>query len=237
MVYSAVHWVARACVVVGLLAVPAAWAQSSKNLAPGFTERSANSKLVIVPADMELYSISGGGVQEPRADWTESAQKHFRAALANRKSQLGTDVVDLTERDMDELAEVNTLHGAVAQAVFIHHAFGGALKLPTKADALNWSLGDAVAPVRAKTGADYALFVWVRDSYASAERKAAMLAMALLGVGISGGAQVGYASLVDLRDGRVVWFNDLRRGHGDLREMESAIETAEALLECFPSGK
>lgn len=94
-----------------------------------------------------------------------------------------------------------------------------------------------MAPVRAKTGADYALFVWVRDSYASAERKAAMIAMALLGVGISGGAQVGYASLVDLRDGRVVWFNDLRRGHGDLREMESAIETAEALLKGFPSGK
>lgn len=238
MVSSSVRRAACLGILWGVLAVPAAsWAQSSQNLAPGFTQRAAASKLVVVPADMELYSISGGGVQEPRADWTEAAQKHFKQALADRKAQLGAQVVDLTERDMDDLAEVNTLHGAVAQSVFIHHAFGGALKLPTKNDALNWSLGDAVAPLRAKTGADYALFVWVRDSYASAERKAAMVALALLGVGVPGGAQVGYASLVDLRDGRVVWFNDLRRGHGDLREAESARETADALLKGFPPAK
>ena len=33
--------------------------------------------------------------------------------------------------------------------------------------------------------------------------------MALLGVGLAGGSQTGYASLVDLRTGRVVWFNNL----------------------------
>lgn len=41
----------------------------------------------------------------------------------------------------------------------------------------------------------------MRDSYASAEHKAAMVALALFGVGIPGGFQVGYASLVDLRSG------------------------------------
>ena len=34
----------------------------SRNFAPGFTARVANSKLVIVPADMELFSMSAGGV-------------------------------------------------------------------------------------------------------------------------------------------------------------------------------
>ena len=45
--------------------------------------------------------------------------------------------------------------------------------------------------------------------------------MALL-KGLAGGSQTGYASLVDLRTGRVVWFNNLARGFGDLREPEPA---------------
>jgi hypothetical protein len=219
--------------VLAAIGPHAAQAQS-RNLAPGFTKRTAGSSLVVVPADMELFSISAGGVPEPRADWTEAAQKHFRAGLANRKSLLGERVQELAEPDVDRFAEINALHGAVAQAVFLHHVIG-ALKLPTKADQLDWSLGSAVEALHEKTGADYALFFWIRDSYASAERKAAMVAMALLGVGLVGGSQVGYASLVDLRTGRLVWFNDVRRASGDLREAVPAAETLDALLRGFPA--
>jgi hypothetical protein len=213
-----------------------AHAQTSRQLAPGFTSRPAASKLVVVPVDMELFSLSAGGVQEPRADWTDAAQTHFKAGLASRKSLLGDNAGELQEKDMDELAQLNALHGAVAEAVFLHHMMG-APKLPTKGDVMDWTLGEAVAPLRAKTGADYALFFWVRDSYASAERKVAMLALAMLGVGITGGVQVGYASLVDLKDGRVVWFNNLVRMSGDLREAKAAEETVEALLKGFPQAK
>jgi hypothetical protein len=211
-------------------------AQDNKNLAPGFTARPASSKLVILPADLELFSISAGGVREPKADWTQSAVKRFRDGLNKRKELLGANVTDLAEKDVDEVSEVNALHGAVAQSVFLHHVLSVA-KLPTKAGALDWSLGEAVKPLKAKTGADYALFVWIRDSYASAERKAAIVVMALLGVGIPGGSQIGYASLVDLNDGRIVWFNDLRRGSGDLREALPAQETVDLLLKGFPASK
>lgn len=226
----------RALFLALLSLVMQAYAQDSRNLAPGFSTRPAASKLVVVPADLELFSVSGGGVMEPKADWTEAAGRHFKAALDSNKQLLGTSVVRISEQDLDELAEINALHGAVAQAIFIHHMLG-AVKLPTKDGRLDWSLGDAVKPLKAKTGADYALFTWIRDSYASAERKAAMFAMALFGVGIAGGAQVGYASLVDLNTGRVVWFNDLRRGSGDLREAKEALETVEALLKGFPVAR
>ena len=39
---------------------------------------------------------------------------------------------------------------------------GGLLALATKGEKLDWSLGDAVQPLREKTGADYALFTWMR---------------------------------------------------------------------------
>lgn len=231
-------WV-RVCLVAAFVAAQAAssvWAQT-KQLAPGFTGRDAGSKLVVVPADLELFSISAGGVSEPRADWTDAAQTHLKSALRARSAQLGSNVRLLTDAEFDALAEINALHGAVAQSVFLHHMLGGALALPTKAGQLDWSMGEAVHPIREQFGADYALFIWIRDSYASAERKAAMVAMALLGVGLPGGAQVGYASLVDTRTGRVVWFNDLRRGSGDLREAGDAAETVETLLKNLPAAK
>ncbi|WP_204315460.1 hypothetical protein, partial [Stenotrophomonas maltophilia] len=70
--------------------------------------------------------------------------------------------------------------------------------------------------------------------YASAERKLAMVGLALLGVGLTGGMQMGYASLVDLNSGKVLWFNRLARGSGDLREAKEAAESIDVLLTGFP---
>jgi hypothetical protein len=206
------------------VAATAAQAQEppSRHLAPGFTHRAAPSRLLVVPADMELFSISAGGVKEPRADWTEAAQQHFKAALAARP-ELGGRVAELSPVQFDEFAEIVNLHRAVADSVFIHHSSG--------------SLGDVVRPLKARTGADYALFTWIRDSYASSERKAVIVGMALLGSFTFGGEQIGYASLVDLNDGRIVWFNDLKRMTGDLRDPQAAAETVEALLKGFPAAR
>lgn len=207
--------------------------EPSRHLAPGFSTRPAASRLVVLPADMELFSISAGGVVEPREDWTEAANKHFTAALAAQRQRLGANTMDLDSVQAEEFHEITALHRAVADAISLHHAHG--MKLPTKGRRLDWSLGDAVRPLKERTGADYALFTWMRDSYASTERKAVILGMALLGGITLGGEQVGYASLVDLNTGRVVWFNELNRFWGDLRDAGAAKETVEALLEGFPA--
>lgn len=207
----------------------------SKNRAPGFSDLAKEASILVMTPDVELYSISAGGVIEPKADWTESAQRHLQASLQTRMTGSQLKVQFLPEEDGDAFAEISALHAAVAQSIALHHLSGGSLKLPTKNDQMDWSLGDAVTPIRQKHGADYALFVWFRDSYASSERKAAMFAMALLGIGISGGIQVGYASLVDLKNGQVLWFNRLLRGTGDLREQAPATETVNALLNDFPA--
>jgi len=222
----------RPAVLALLLAAGAAQAQEAvalPRLAPGFSARPAGSRLVIVPADLELYSISAGGLVEPRADWTEQAQKNLAAALAGETDRLGPATGQLTLAQMDDFAEVAALHRAVAGAISIHHL--GNLKLPTKGGRLDWSL---VAPLKARTGADYALFTYLRDSYASTERKMAMIGMALIGAVMPGGEQNGYASLVDLHTGRVVWFSGLDRMWGDLRDGGSAKETVDALLKGFP---
>ena len=223
-----------AAALLAVVAIPAA--AQSKNLAPGFSALPKGARVVIMPTDIELFSISGGGVLEPKADWTEAASRHFKAALIEKKQKLGLSSIELTTQQADEADEVNALHGAVARAISIHHF--GALPLPSKDGKLDWSMGEPVQLIRKMTGADYALFSWVRDSYTSDERKAAMVAIAVLSLGrvipTAGGLQTGYASLVDLNTGRVLWFNRLARGSGDLREAEKAADTIEALLEQFP---
>lgn len=209
-------------------------ADASRNLAPGFLALPKAAKLVVMPVDVELFSLSAGGVAEPKADWTANAQSHMKAELIRRTQTLGLSAQVMDDKAADEFAEPMALHAAVARSIALHHATGGAWSLPTKGGKLDWSFDDAMRDLRTRSGADYGLFIWVRDSYASAERKLAMVGLALLGVGIGGGMQVGYASLVDLDSGRVLWFNQLARASGDLREPKEAAESIDVLLNGFP---
>lgn len=218
-------------------AVTAAQAAPSRNLAPGFSAIERGATVVVVPVDVELFSISAGGVFEPRADWTASAQLHMRAALHERLKTLGVSAVDLDPAVADEHAELLTLYAAVARSVDLHHGLGGAWALPTKGGQLDWSFGDVMQPLQARSGARYALFTLVRDSYASAERKATMVLMAMIGVAVPLGAQIGYASLVDLETGRLLWFNRMLRSSGDLREAQPAGESVKLLLTDFPAAR
>lgn len=209
----------------------------SRHRVPGFEALPKSGTVLIMPTDIELFEVSAGGVLEPKAEWSANAARFFRAALDARRAQLEINAVFLSDADADEVAELNALHGALASAIALHHFGADWLRLPTKAGRLDWSLGEAVATVKRKTGADYAFFSWIRDSYASGERVAMMIALALLGIGVGGGAQVGYASLVDLNTGQILWFNLLLRPSGDLREADKAAETLDALLVDFPVTK
>jgi hypothetical protein len=226
-------------VALFLSATGSAYAQS-KNLAPGFSGLPKEAKVAVMPLDIEVFSISAGGVLEPRADWTESAARNFRNAVQARRGTLGLNTVEVAEKDADELTELNALHGAVARSIELHHFGPGTLALPTKDGKLDWSLGPSAQAVKKATGADYAIFSFVRDSYASEERKAAMVAIAVLTLGRAipgGGVQIAYASLVELETGRVMWFGQLRRTSGNLKDESDAGETLDALFSTFPPLK
>lgn len=207
----------------------------SRHLAPGFSHLSAGDKVLLMPVDVELFSVSAGGIDEPRADWTAKAHANLMAAIQQHKQAARVAVAELKPDQADEFAEQVGLHAAVAQSIALHQ-FGDAMwALPTKAGRMDWNFGDAMQPLREASGARYALFIWIRDSYASPERVAMMIALgALTGIVLTGGAQIGYASLVDLESGQVLWFNRLARAYGDLREAEPARESVDALFEGFP---
>jgi hypothetical protein len=191
-------------------------------------------RIVVMPLDVELSQLTAGGLQEPHAEWTEAALKHMRGALEEEARARKVRLVDFhpergTPADRETSLELVKLHRAVGGAVLVHQYFPE-FALPSKEGKLDWSLGPAVAAIARSHEADYALFLYVRDSYATAGRVAVIVVAALLGVGVPGGSQVGFASVVDLKSGDIVWFNRLIRPQGDLRTPEAAAETVKALV-------
>jgi hypothetical protein len=204
-------------------------AAAQSHLAEGFSKLPPGSRIVLMPVDVELYEMSSGGTLEPRADWTDAAASHINKALLAAVLPIRT----LPEEMDSRMRQFVELHRAVSSAVVIHHY--GSLKLPTK-QGLDWSIGPEGWWLAERAEADYALFLWVRDSYASAARKATIAVAAAVGLPVFGGSQQGYASLVELKSGRIVWFNRVSRMSGDLREVAAAQETLAALLADFPLG-
>lgn len=221
------------CVVLGACALPS-------HYTAGDLDRSSGSPdIVALSPDIELSELRASGITELNAAWTKSAINHFGTALDDKVGDLGAGVsivnVDPSELGrQDPVVRLMKLHGAVGAAIAQHY-FIPALRLPHKEDQFDWTLGPGVAVIREKYDADYALFIYVRDSYTSAGRAAAIFVAAMFGVGIQGGVQEGYASLVDLSTGEIVWFNRMFRGTGDMRTADGAKETLDVLLKNFPS--
>jgi hypothetical protein len=197
-----------------------------------FQWTSPNKRVLLVPPDVELSELNAGGILEPRADWTDAAKGHIDKNIKAHFAKSGADVVsaDLSSPREIQLAK---LYDAVAGAI-LTHLYDEPLKLPNKGDALDWTLGPGTVEMRDRYGADYALFVIVRDSYSSGGRQALQVLGALTLAVVPGGVQIGVASLVDLRTGNIVWFNRLINTSGDLRTEAPAQRAMEQLLKDVP---
>ena len=197
-----------------------------------------DARIVLMPLDVELMEMDLGGVLEPKPEWTETATRLIREELRAYQAKKGFGMREFardfqpSEAEADLVDQLTKVHAVIGESIMLHRR--PHLQLPSLGERPKWSLGEEVRVLQAKTDADYALFVHVRDSYASDARKVAMVAGLALKVGIMGGIQSGFASLVDLKTGEIVWFNQLGRPTGDLRAPAPAKETVDILLTGFP---
>jgi hypothetical protein len=203
-----------------------------KNSTAVFQWSSPEKRVLFVAPDVELSELTAGGITEPRADWTQAAQGFVAEDIKTYFTKKDAQLVPVEGETPHEIQLVK-LHAAVGQAI-LTHLYNDMLKLPNKGNALDWSLGPGTNEMRDRHGADYALFVFIRDSYSSDSRRALQVLGALAGVGIPGGVQLGFASLVDLRTGNIVWFNRLLNGDGDLRTGPAAQATVNTLIKGMP---
>jgi len=195
--------------------------------------------IVILPPDVELSELGAGGGLTPNALWTAAATKYVSEISAQYFEKLGYGVsfvergsLGVSAKSVDDLAKLNSQVG-LSVMLFQQSQF---FRLPTwEGKPLNWPLGKGTKELQEKYGANYGLFIYLRDSYASGSRVAASILSAMVfGVALPGGQQIGFASLVDLDTGKLVWFNSLSSGSADLRTFEAAVETTNALYTDMP---
>ncbi len=191
-------------------------------------------RIVLMPPDIRYYLLTAGGVPEPNAEWTEAAQTNFRVALEDYAKKIGSDLTVIDKNDLsEEEIRYETLHSAVGMTVMNNHF--GMFTLPSKAETFDWTLGPGVSSIADDYDADYALFVFYRDYQASGGRVAFAILAAAAGIGVATGAEVGFASLVDLRTGDIVWFNVVNAGSGELRKESGAAAAVETLFKDIPT--
>jgi hypothetical protein len=220
-----------------------------------FSPPQGDYKLLVMRPDVSVGSVTTGGLVEPRADWTEQARANFIAALKAQQAGRGGNVFIMEKRnalagvDPDTVAELERLHYAVASSIALHKYSGQ--YLPTKRNkGLDWTLGQDAVELGRRTGFDYALFLYAEDSFASTGR----VGLQVLGIAgcfvgfcapnVGGGGQFGYASLVDLRTGEVVWFNVSQASSqiagikfGDIRTPAGAAQMVDRLLDRMKPGR
>jgi hypothetical protein len=228
--------------------------QTSQKADIEFQPPQGDYSLLVMRPDVQVGSLTTGGLFEQRADWTEQARANLLKALAAQQAGRGGRTRILETREglagisAEEVAELERLHQAVGSSIALHKYMGATL--PTKRrQGLDWTLGEDAVKFGRSTGMDYALFLHAEDSFASTGRVALqVLGIAGCFVGFcapsSGGGQSAYASLVDLKTGDVVWFNILQTQSqlpglrfGDIRTYEGAAEMVERLLGRMKAGR
>ena len=192
----------------------------------------AAKRIVMIEPDVQLMELDAGGIYEPRADWTKTAQTFIDEDLRAHFGKSGVELVNAdksTQRDI----QLVKLHAVVGQAI-LTHIYDRGSGLRNKTTARDWTLGPGTNEMRDRYGADYALFIFVRDSYATSNRKLVEVFGNLAGARLAVAGQTGFASLVDLRTGNIIWFNRVDRVLGDLRAKEPAQQTVDALIKGMP---
>jgi hypothetical protein len=200
-----------------------------------------NPRILVMPPDIRYYLLTAGGVTEPNAEWTEAAQQNFTAALEDFADSIGTELIIMDSPGGLSAQEnqYQRLHSAVGMTLQINH-FGmfplPSKELPDNERLFDWSLGPGVADIGDAYDADYLLFVFYRDYQASGGRVALAIFAGLAGVAVTTGYEGGFASLVDLRTGDVVWFNAVPVGVGEMRDPSGAEAAVANLFADIPTG-
>lgn len=220
-------------------------AQERTALKKGFDLTAASGKTILVMRPtVRVGAQSTGGMFEPNGDWTDQSRKNIAEALAKLQLKLGNKVIVAPDAYGEEARiteEYAALFAAVSRSVITYQFFSGN-RLPTKkrdnkADVFDWSLGSGVASLPGAKGADYALFIYNKDAYGSLGRKLLQIA-AMLGprIAVKSGEHAGYAGLVDLVTGDILWLNADGAMGGDVRTPEGADKRVSQLLEDFPGS-
>ena len=219
-----------------------ALAQEKGAVREGFSADSLRGqKILLFRPSVWVGSQSTGGMDEPNADWTAQSRDLIATEIKRRQGEFDNELVaepELVGPDAMVFSSHRALFNSVVHSVVTYQFFKGN-RLPTRKNkAFDWTLGGGTKRIADLTGARYGLFVNTHDAYGSFGRKAfQILAAGLVGAGVKSGVHKGYAGLVDLETGNLVWLNADEAMGGDVRDADGMRKRVGQLLEDFPGLK
>jgi hypothetical protein len=193
-------------------------------------------RVVLFRPDVSVGEQSTGGLDQPNAGWTEQAREQLTAALGKAQAERNIELKLMPELAGDDaklMSDYRKLFKIVADSVIKHRLFP-LDPLPTKEEKFDWTLGEGASKLGTLGGGDYGLFFYTLDSYESGSRKMARLLAAQMGAEEPTEVNMGYAGLVDLKTGDLVWINVDVKMAGDVRTREGAALRITELLDGFP---
>ena len=193
---------------------------------------------LIVP-DVQVVSVSAGGVREVRDDWCAIGRDNITAALQSEFNQKKCRTKTYLNREdlQAEMEEVKALYRAVAKSITLH--VFGPYGFPDKQKNFNYSIGSLENILRAMD-ADALILVTGYDEFQSTQRKAIQAAASV--VGALGGmiilpsSGISYVDIAFIdRGGTILWNGRYEsQGNFDIRDPERVKSLLKNVLKDFP---
>lgn len=200
---------------------------------------SEADRVLLMPPDIVVLQVGAAGLPLPREQWTARVRDAFADTAQRLMAERDTELVRYRADDQaiepypEEEIPAIRLQRAVMQTTLKHH-YGRGEPLPAEAKR-QWTLGSTVEPLRETYDADLALFLIYRQANADTSRTVMTLVqLALFGAIQPTSQSVAFASLVDLRTGRLVWTNLLQAQGFDVNAPSAVDDRARELFTEIP---
>jgi hypothetical protein len=205
--------------------------------APRAAAAEATPVALIVPVAFRVYESSIGTV-ESVGPWTNLA-RHYLALAAQdaMHARTGFDVRLMPELGATDAATLQE-HIALVNRMLAQSADYERAPWRARRPMLDLAFGEGLAFLHERMGADYLVFI---EGHQVKQSAGAVVLRSLTGAGaVNGGTALGIA-LLDIRNGRLAWFNNMSAHAGayggggrDMLNYEVARATLRSLLEPYP---
>ncbi len=193
----------------------------------------------IVPADIRIYEMTAGDVEELRDDWSDKGRENVMRASQTGLKNLNVQVKSLTihKEFENEMEDIQALYWAVSVSILRYtYSEQG---IPEKRKNFVYSVGPMKKFLDAH-GVDAVLLVNGYDEISTGGRKAlralSMLTSIVTGVTKRSGRTGMSAALID-KSGSVLWYNiNVQEGGYDLRDADSAKNMVNLVFSDFPEA-
>lgn len=198
--------------------------------------------VVVLPVKFEVFSVTAGNALELQKEQTEAAERNIRTAFEVLQEPFGHafrwhEMPDLSEEEQLILEEHVLLHDLIVGTAS-NNLTESRSTWKHLQDDFDMGVGEGLSYLAERSGADYALMVSGVDMNATGGR-ALMGFVMIAAVGAAlpqGGSDIRF-SLIDLRTGDIVWFNNsLSLQNEDPREPIGACEMTGEMLAEYPDG-